>query len=89
MLALLSPLALGLKQCPPAACTFGSAADGGSGHCAGPAVLESKALFPMGTKNLWVRNAAPFPAEMIVVDENGAEEVRGVLAPAVLSLIHI
>ena len=65
-------------SCPPSACNgFGNS------MCPGAAVLDSKPIWPLGPKNLWFRNVARWPVEVMVVSPEGDEESRGILAPEV------
>ena len=65
-------------SCPPSACNgFGNS------MCPGAAVLDSEPIWPLGPKNLWFRNVAKWPVEVLVVSPEGDEESRGMLAPEV------
>jgi len=77
MLAVVGLLGI-LPECPPSACT-----GVGSSMCPGAASLESKPIFPLGPKNLWFRNAARWPVEILMVESEGEEVARGVLGPDV------
>ena len=65
-------------SCPPSACNgFGNS------MCPGAAVLDSEPIWPLGPKNLWFRNVAKWPVEVLLVSPEGDEESRGMLAPEV------
>ena len=65
-------------SCPPSACNgFGNS------MCPGAAVLDSEPIWPLGPKNLWFRNVAKWPVDVLVVSPEGDEESRGMLAPEV------
>ena len=65
-------------SCPPSACNgFGNS------MCPGAAVLDSEPIWPLGPKNLWFRNVAKWPVEVLLVSPEGDEEPRGMLAPEV------
>ena len=49
-------------SCPPSACNgFGNS------MCPGAAVLDSEPIWPLGPKNLWFRNVAKWPVEVLLV----------------------
>ena len=68
-----------LAPCHPSACS--GLLGLGASSCPGAASFESKPLFPMGTKNLWFRNAARWPAEILSVTAEGEEVSQGFVAP--------
>ena len=57
------------ETCAPEACTGA----GGAACPVGRGLTSLKASFPPHLENVYIRNAAPFPAEILRVNEHGQE----------------